>query len=442
MGLYNVAVLLNSLGVFIQFFCPSAMTRKLETIASPSSETLFHSDQQCSSAGEGMAEHVEDETINKNENEKKNKNENEDENAENENERKPSDKQANIPLLSTLYASAQVTTLNDTIFVALHSFMLECGFRCVTSSPRSVMPDGWKQHHVYKVAYQHPVALSQSCSLVCVSLGPSLVVVHGSVDSTDQHRSKMQIKPSDFIRGDVPLTSGASDVYHNFSVLSERFKLGIAYQLIDGIKKKLGLTEQMSLLTLAPETKLHILGYLDVKSLLCCSRVCQELRMLAEDKKLWRGLFKATFAASEYSKNTDWKAEFKEAYVKRKQAKKASKGQTQWYWKVDFPPPAVHPQPCNPFPPGIVGGEHDRRLFPQFPIQPSPFFIPSPGYCIPFPQPVISPRPRFDPYGPLPEHRYDIRNQGPLPEHRYDVRSQRWNRRGPGRGGSSGNALF
>ena len=40
------------------------------------------------------------------------------------------------------------------------------------------MPDGWKQHGVHKVVYEHPVALAMPCSLVCISLGPC-VVVHG-----------------------------------------------------------------------------------------------------------------------------------------------------------------------------------------------------------------------------------------------------------------------
>lgn len=38
--------------------------------------------------------------------------------------------ETDVPLLSLLYSVADVSTLNEAIVVALHSFMLECGFRC------------------------------------------------------------------------------------------------------------------------------------------------------------------------------------------------------------------------------------------------------------------------------------------------------------------------
>lgn len=126
--------------------------------------------------------------------------------------------------------------------------------------------------------------------------------------------------------------------------------------------------------------------------------------------------------------DVDWKKEFRTSYSLRREERRVHAQQHQQLYqdhsRLMHP---FRPQPTYPYPPSIVGGDHDRGLF--VPCQPSPFAFPSTGPRQPFfPGGVPQPRPRFDPFGPLPEHQYNFGSRG--------------NRRGPGTGGWGGNTLL
>ncbi|XP_062514523.1 F-box only protein 7-like isoform X2 [Corticium candelabrum] len=325
--------------------------------------------------------------------------------------------ETDVPLLSLLYSVADVSTLNEAIVVALHSFMLECGFRCSPNMELICMPDGWKQQGLHKMAYRHPLCMSTTCCLTCVSLGPCLVV-HGTV-ATIQN-AMIQIKPSDFIRGDATLKS--DNVYHNLSSLAEKFKRAVAYQLIASIKQESGIIDRASLLGLPAEIQLYLLRFLDMTSLVRCSGVCRELNVLACDQELWRKLYKVTFGKRQDDTIVNWKKEFKCHYVQNRAKQQRYPLSHERYHHL----PSLYPQPPFRYPPDIVGGDYDRDLFPL--RQPSPFALPSDRRQQYLPHPVLHPRPRFDPFGPLPEHQYDFNSRG--------------NRRRPGAGGWGGNTFL
>jgi len=246
--------------------------------------------------------------------------------------------------------------------------------------------------------------------LTCASLGP-YIMVHGLADSVSNREIyQCRLQPTDFVRGNVNLkVNGASSVYYNLQRLSRLIKDHVAYPLLSFMRATLGLPQLCGLMALPAEVKLMILGRLPVCCILNVSSTCRELRSLANDSTLWQHLVFRDFGKRVKEPNRSWKME----YVMLYQQKKA---QEQIRNQVLVPPHELFPpghgigsQPFrgDTFPPGIIGGHSD--LFPTLPFMPGGF-NPTPG--IP-PGPGLLPRPRFDPFGPLP----DI-NQMPGPSRR------------------------
>ncbi|KAJ7376533.1 F-box only protein 7 [Desmophyllum pertusum] len=174
------------------------------------------------------------------------------------------------------------------------------------------------------------------------------------------------------------------------------------------MRAALGLPQLCGLMAVPAEVKLMILGSLSVQCILNVSCTCRELRSLSSDSTLWQHLVFRDFGTRAKEQSRSWKMTYVQLYEQKK-------NQERLRMQVIVPPLELFPpyhglgsQPFrgNTFPPGIIGGQSD--LFPNLPfmpggINPTHGIRPGPGL----------PRPRFDPFGPLP----DI-NQMPGPSRR------------------------
>lgn len=323
------------------------------------------------------------------------------------------------PMLEDLYRATGVGTIHQAAWVVIRVLMLETGFICGLEEPtdmgkveklnRDEPSKAWKTGGVVKVMYTHSSCPGLTCSLTSTSLGPYMML-HGhtnSVAKSDIYQCKLQ--PTDFVRGNVDLkTSGALSVYYNLHRLSRLFKDQVAYPLLSFMRAALGLPQLCGFMAVPAEVKLMILGNLPVQSIINVSCACRELRSLSSESTLWQHLVLRDFDANVKEQTRSWKATYIHLYKQRKT-------QEQMRMQVMVPPHGIYPSDYglgaqryrgDTFPPGIIGGHRD--LFPNLPfmpggINPTPGISPGTGF----------PRPRFDPFGPLP----DI-NQNPGPSRR------------------------
>ncbi|KAL9960657.1 hypothetical protein ACROYT_G034143 [Oculina patagonica] len=321
--------------------------------------------------------------------------------------------------LKDMYKASDVGTIHEAAWVVIHVLMLETGYICASEdsvektenedSTKVVPCKDWKKGGIAKIMYTHSSCPGLTCSLTCTSLGP-YIMVHGLADSvskSDVYHCKLQ--PTDFVRGNVDLkTNGASSVYYNLHRLSRLFKDQVAYPLLSFMRAALGLPQLCGLMAVPAEVKLIILGSLPVHSILNVSCTCRELRSLSNDSTLWQHLVFRDFGARVKEETKSWKMTYIQLY-KQRQTQEQLRMQVMVPPDDLFPPGygvGSHPFRGDPYPPGIIGGHSD--LFPNLPfipggINPTPGAAPGPGL----------PRPRFDPFGPLP----DI-NQMPGPSRR------------------------
>ncbi|XP_065845966.1 F-box only protein 7-like [Oscarella lobularis] len=288
--------------------------------------------------------------------------------------------------LGDVYKATNASTLGDVISLAIHSFMLDIGFS-VAENQMALLPETWKRrkHGWCQFDYfpppQSTVSDNQtSCTLVCLSLGPS-VIIHGCVSCCEGMRRTLKVKPSDYIRGDVSLDAKTDQIYQDLPTLRQRFLTVVGYPLLEDIKREMGFINRASFIGLPCEVKLRVLGHLNHRHLSACTSVCRELNVLGNDQSLWAALFRRYFKNELKGKNAtavmDWKKEFRLCLEK----KRSRHGH--------YPPPRVWPSHWtgvgSPYSTerysterysfmGMRGGEYDRLPYslasPLRPIHP------------------------------------------------------------------------
>lgn len=305
--------------------------------------------------------------------------------------------------LEKLYHTAECTSANDALIVAIHLLMLETGYIQQGSETKTFsMPDQWRCQGVCKLHYSHFLCDEGSVTLACVPMG-KLVVVNGTLKINNEMKSvkRVQISVDSYISS-LDQDKDAAVVYKDLQKLSRLFKDQLVYPLLAATRQVLNLPDMFGLVVLPLELKLRIFRLLDVQSLLSLSVSCRDLCVDTEDPSLWRFLYMRDFRDPiPRSQDTEWK----ELYKKKNKLK----------WETlrlrRIPPPHPHPfhpspyypssfPPPNTFPPGIIGGEYDER--PILPLVGDPITSlipgigPTSGRFHPF-------RPHFDPLGPLAE---------------------------------------
>ncbi|KAG5267480.1 hypothetical protein AALO_G00222230 [Alosa alosa] len=293
--------------------------------------------------------------------------------------------------LELLHHSAQSSSSNDCLMVALHLIMLETGFLSQGTEGRAgEMPTGWRvPGGMYRLHYTHPLCENSLAVVVCVPMGSVLVInatlkMNGTVDNA----RKLELKASSFVT-EHWAGENAAAVYKDLRKLSRIFKDQLVYPLMAAARQAMGLPVLFGLPVLPPEMLLRILRLLDVPSVVALSAVTRDLRVTTEDPSLWRHLFHRDFRAWSSQRteprDTEWKELYKKRYKQRKEMSRFKPNPHPCQIPPIYP---LHPLPASPlpipfYPPGIIGGEYDQR----------------PG--IPH---GLLPRPRYDPIGPLPGH--------------------------------------
>ncbi|KAK3102632.1 hypothetical protein FSP39_012775 [Pinctada imbricata] len=317
-------------------------------------------------------------------------------------------------LLNDLYNRTECDNIQEALCVVLHSLMLEAGYNTHKSDSSDdsntrvanldMMASDWRQRApaCYVMRYTHPSCDNDVIfSLTCVPLGRA-TVLHGLVKVSDDKEDKcqLQIAPSDYI---TDVQNGASKCYRNLRKLARMVKDKVTLAMLQKYRDIQDLPPLHGLLGLGYELKLRILSYLDVVSLLCVSEVCRDLNSVSQDRHLWRRLYLTNFGNRlDNSFAQDWPKIYKTEYQRRKRKRKFMNEAT-----FVMPPSFIPSDPYSPFAPppgfpigpGVIGGDYD--LNPQFPGAPHPL-----NRRLRQPDPM-NPllRPRFDPIGPLPDHR-------------------------------------
>ncbi|XP_051974333.1 F-box only protein 7 [Xyrauchen texanus] len=290
--------------------------------------------------------------------------------------------------LERLLDSAICQNPSDCLMLTTHLMLLETGFLTQGSSGTSgQMPIGWRAAGgVYRLHYAHPLLENSLVSVVAVPMGQTLVI--NAVLKMDKHLEssrKLVLKPDAYVTPDW--AGGSTEVvYRDLRKLSRLFKDQLVYPLMAAARQALGLPALFGLPVLPPELLLRVLRLLDVTSLVLLSAVCRDLNVATHDPSLWRHLlhrdFRVCLGAGTQLRDTDWRELYKKKYKQRKQNER--RGRCRFYpphvppiYPLTPIPPAPLPFPL--YPPGIIGGDYDQT-------------------------PVVLPRPRFDPIGPLPGH--------------------------------------
>lgn len=290
--------------------------------------------------------------------------------------------------LERLLDSSSCRNPSDCLMLAAHLLLLETGFLpqgCNVNSGE--MPIGWRAAGgVYRLQYAHPLLENSLVSAVAVPMGRTLVInAVLKMDKTMENSRKLVLKPDDYVTADWAGGS-AGVVYTDLRRLSRLFKDQLVYPLMAAARQALGLPALFGLAVLPPELLLRVLRLLDVVSLVSLSAVCRDLNIATHDPSLWRHLlhrdFRVCFPAGNQHRDTDWKELYKKKYKQRKENER--RGRCRFYPPHVPPIFPLTPIPSAPvplplYPPGIIGGDYDQA-------------------------PVILPRPRFDPIGPLPGH--------------------------------------
>ncbi|XP_016370261.1 F-box only protein 7-like [Sinocyclocheilus rhinocerous] len=291
--------------------------------------------------------------------------------------------------LERLLNSSSCRNPSDCLMLALHLLLLETGFLpqgCNVNSGE--MPIGWQAAGgVFRVQYSHPLLESSLVSAVAVTMGQTLVInAVLKMDKTVENSRKLVLKPDDYVTADWA-GGCAGVVYTDLRRLSRLFKDQLVYPLMAAARQALGLPALFGLAVLPPELLLRVLRLLDVVSLVSLSAVCRDLNVATHDPSLWRHLlpdrdFAVCFPAGNQHRDTDWKELYRKKFKQRKENER--RGRCRFFPSHVPPIFPLTPVPSAPlpfplYPPGIIGGDYDQA-------------------------PVILPRPRFDPIGPLPGH--------------------------------------
>ncbi|XP_074644114.1 F-box only protein 7-like [Tubulanus polymorphus] len=310
--------------------------------------------------------------------------------------------------LVQLYQCVQPTKKQEALCIVINALMIEKGFapkvseEDISDTTGSViaMPMMWNQmSSVYTLQFTHSSCYGVTAAVTCVPMG-DIAVIHGIVRDHDQPKCKIQLKCSHYV---LTVRKDPTLVYTGLAKLSRAFKDAIAEPLLENMRTCVGLDHTGGISGLAHEIKLHVLQFLDARSLVRMSGVNKEFLPLCREKMLWRRLYLRSFGSrSDNSLNQDWIQFFKEAVRRRKQMREMSRR----YYPVVPPFRGPHPhfphQPFGPMHPlygggGIVGGDYDRMPggFGQ-----GGYFNPVFGYHDP---PM---HPRFDPFGPMPDQEF------------------------------------
>lgn len=288
--------------------------------------------------------------------------------------------------LERLLDSARCRSTSDCLMLAAHLLLLETGFLPQGSNVNSgEMPIGWRAAGgVYRLQYAHPLLENSLVSVVSVPMGQTLVInAVLKMDKTMENSRKLPLKPDVYVTADWAAGS-AGVVYRDLRKLSRLFKDQLVYPLMAAARQALGLPALFGLAVLPPELLLRVLRLLDVVSLVSLSTVCRDLNVATQDPSLWRHLlhrdFRVRFSAGNQPRDTDWR----ELYKKKYKLKNVHRCRFYPHHVPPIFPLSPFPSPPLPlplplYPPGIIGGEYDQS-------------------------PVLLPRPRFDPIGPLPGH--------------------------------------
>ncbi|KAL4226560.1 F-box only protein 7 [Mactra antiquata] len=302
-------------------------------------------------------------------------------------------------LLKELYENTQPSNGTESLSIVLHVLMLETGFNVYPETEIesiSKLPDNFRCPGCLKFTYTYPGCNGTQCTVTIVPVG-NLVMIHGKVTGAECQTRKCSLKPDDFVKN---VTEDCTQCYHQLAKLSCVYKDAMCIPLVHDIRQVSGLPDLIGLLALTQEIKLKILSYLDLRSLLRMSSICQEFHDICDDHYVWRRLYLKEFGnRSDMSLSQDWKKLYKHEYKVRKERKKAMNRMrmvTPPYW-------GSHILPYNggasnwippPMPGGIIGGDYD--LFTNFPGQSG-----IPGRM--GQQPQVLPRPRYDLIGPAPD---------------------------------------
>lgn len=320
-------------------------------------------------------------------------------------------------LLQEAYNLAMPKDTLEAVTVLIHVLMLETGFiSCRQAGTDSLpyLPDNWTQKGYCRLTYYYPGCTDISCCTTIIPTGGS-ITIHGKVLGCNEATRQCCMKISTYIRN---VSKDCGECYVNLARFSMVYKDSVANPLVHDVRTSAGLEDTFGLLGLTQEIKLHILRFLDVKSLVNVSYVSTELLDASRDPYLWRRLYLIQFGnRSENSLSQDWRKLYIQEYKARKERRKMMN-------RVRLiTPPFLGPQ--NPFddpfswippgPGGIIGGNYD--IYPNF----SGSLPGVPGRNR-FP---IQPRPRYDLIGSEPDFISGV--TGFIPR-----------RSGPGSGGRSG----
>lgn len=316
-------------------------------------------------------------------------------------------------VLKCLYSVAEVSTMHEALCLVVHVLMMETGFRVyvqrnnqakqigneedqsaqLSEDSYDSLPDNWRSPGLVQFRYEHPTCQGLSCKVACTSLGP-YTLAHGTIEcDTDVDIYQCKVTATDYVRVNVPLTAGPSSVYYNLHRLSRIVKDSLALPLLSSMRSLLGLPGLVGFMALPAEVKLVLLSNLDVKSITRLSRTCKELKVITEDSSLWQHLCFRDFGISN-KESSSWKSEYMHYYKMKKDRERVQyviPGQPY------FPSFGTGIIPNTFYPPGMIGGNSD--LYPNVPFMPGGF-QPHIGPGI---RPGRMPRPRFDPFGPLPD---------------------------------------
>ncbi|XP_057179643.1 F-box only protein 7 [Triplophysa rosa] len=288
--------------------------------------------------------------------------------------------------LERLLDSASCQKPSDCLMLAIHLMLLETGFIPQGWNINSgEMPIGWRSAGgVYRIQYGHPLLENSVVTVVAVPMGQTLVInAVLKMDRSLESSRKLTLKLDDHVTPD-----SAGVVYRDLRKLSKQTKDQLVYPLMAAARQALGLPALFGLAVLPPELLLRVLRLLDVTSLVSLSAVCRDLNAATQDLSLWRHLlhrdFRVCYPAGTQHRDTDWRNVYRMKYKQRKEMERRSRCR---FYPPHLPPiyplapipSAPAPLPLYPYPPGIIGGDYDQT-------------------------PVVLPRPRFDPIGPLPGH--------------------------------------
>ncbi|XP_016302892.1 F-box only protein 7-like [Sinocyclocheilus anshuiensis] len=317
--------------------------------------------------------------------------------------------------LERLLNSSSCRNPTDCLMLTVHLLLLETGFLpqgCNVNSGE--MPIGWRAAGcVYRLHYAHPLLENSLVSAVAVPMGRTLVInAVLKMDKSMENSRKLVLKPDDYVTADW--AGGCTGVvYTDLRRLSRLFKDQLVYPLMAAARQALGLPALFGLAVLPPELLLRVLRLLDVVVLRQGPHNVKNFRFYNPCGDMWSPqcsikythththtpdsvctdevsvmrvlcCFAVCFPAGNQHRDTDWKELYKKKLKQRKENER--RGRCRFFpphVPPIFPltpiPSAPLPLPLPLYPPGIIGGDYDQA-------------------------PVILPRPRFDPIGPLPGH--------------------------------------